>query len=298
MSTASIAAPPDRPADGHKYDFGTTCIVGGCCGDRHSMLGAPVLAARAALRSGCGAVRLCVPQPLANSALVLLPEVTVQGMPVRSSGRIDLSGGLDRIIDIEADSAVVGPGLGSSRNADDIVSHVLGTEGPPTVIDADGITALTHVVHDFEPSREIVLTPHTGEYARLARRFDLSDAVDGIDERRRAAEVLAQRTRCTVLLKGRGSVVASPGQDTWTCPHGSNVLAVPGSGDVLAGLIGGLLAAWVRRGTCDVAAVTRLAVQVHALAGEAWRENVASRGMLASELADRIPCVLDGMVAS
>ena len=112
---------------------------------------------------------------------------------------------------------------------------------------------------------------------------------------RAAAEQLTQGTGCTIVLKGRGTVVSSPGQRTWTCEEGSNILAVPGSGDVLAGLIGGLLAAQARQGDCDVGAMTRLAVRAHALAGEAWAASVARRGMLARELADRIPGVLDGL---
>jgi NAD(P)H-hydrate epimerase len=139
----------------------------------------------------------------------------------------------------------------------------------------------------------MVLTPHPGEYARIAASLRIdADPIDPV-ARPHAAERLAQRLGCVVVLKGHGTVV-SDGHRTWTCGHGNDALAVGGSGDVLAGVVAGLLAAHGRAlGLYDCA---RLAVEAHAIAGERWaRRAGGTAGMLAAELAAEIPAALGAM---
>ena len=291
----SVAVPPipERQIDGHKGDFGRVAIVGGCHDDDQVMLGAPVLAGRAALRAGCGGVQLLVPAPLANAALVQLFECIVAPLAVRDSGHLDPVQVLPRIRRVQCDAMVVGPGLGQARSTRELLQGVLAADGPPLVVDADGLNSLVRCDAGMWPvRREVVLTPHPGEYARLAQWLNLPDAGRTAQSRSAAAAALAAATGATVVLKGHGTVVADA-TSTWTCDEGCNVLAVPGSGDVLAGLVAAMIAMCRRAGEGDLASACRLAVQVHARAGVRHAATVASRGMLAHELADHVAIVME-----
>jgi len=291
--TGPGVAPSPRPHDGHKRDFGRVGIVGGCDTRRHVMLGAPVLAGRAALRAGCGGVTLLMPESLVAAALSLLPEAVGVAIPA-CDGDVDVTAAVQAIDAMDVDTVVVGPGLGLSTGVSAVVKHVLGVSGPPAVIDADALNAIAAMCDDPWPaSRSVVLTPHPGEYARLAARYDLVAVGQDEGSRRVAAVALAERTDSVVALKGFGTVVASPHGDSWMCPAGGNTLAVPGSGDVLSGLLAALIAARRRQDATDDMAAARLAVHVHGLAGDRYAATVAGRGMLARELADQLPSVLD-----
>jgi len=296
--TSDVPCPPQRPADGHKGDFGIIAVVGGCHDEHHVMLGAPTLVGLAALRAGCGGVQLLVPRPLAVPALVQLCEATVTPLPVRGSGYLDQEGSMPHILRARCDAMVFGPGLGTSRTTSGILRGLLAAEGPPTVIDADGLNAVARCDEPLWPAgRPVVLTPHPGEYARLAQHYGLPAAGSDNDSRRLAARALAEHTDTVVVLKGHGTVVAGPDGSTWTCTCGTNVLAVPGSGDVLSGLIAALIAQCARAGHADLAAASRLAVEVHARAGLAWAQSVSSRGMLAHELTNHIAGVLEELAS-
>ncbi len=279
--TGPGVAPPPRPHDGHKHDFGRVGIIGGCA-EPDVMLGAPVLAGRSALRAGSGGVVLMVPECLVQAALTMLPEAT--GMPL----------GIEGMMALCVDAMVVGPGLGLGSETRAIVQHVLGTSGASAVVDADALNTIATMADDPWPaSRQTVLTPHPGEYARLAKRLGLPNSGTGRKERHNAAIALAKRTGAVVVLKGFQTVVASPDDGVWTCATGGNTLAVPGSGDVLAGLLGAMIAARTRQGELGVFDAAKLAVHIHGLAGDRYAATVARRGMLARELADQIPAILD-----
>jgi hydroxyethylthiazole kinase-like uncharacterized protein yjeF len=286
-------AVPPRLHDGHKRDFGRIGVIGGCQTSTQHMLGAPVLAGRAALRAGSGGVVLLMTQSLLQEALVVLPEATGLPLPQRN-GEVDSAEACSLVDGLDVDAVVVGPGLGVSPFAMHLVAHVLRTPGPPAVIDADGLNALASCSDDPPvPSRSIVLTPHLGEYATLAKRFVLPDVSNDQSARRAAATALAKRFNAIVVLKGFGTVVAEPSGSTWVCEAGCNTLAVPGSGDVLSGLIGSLIGAQQRLGNSDDASAVRLAVQVHAKAGDRYAATVSRRGLLARELADQLSSILD-----
>ncbi len=282
---------PQRPADGHKGIFGTILVVGGRSGPSERMIGAPSLAAAGALRSGCGRVVLAMPEPILDRGLVLTPSATGRSLPVEQDGRLHASGACEAIDAVQGDvqSVVIGPGLGRGSDVQAVVAHLLSTSGPPLVVDADGLNAIAD-----DPSmldgcvRRCVLTPHPGEYARLASTLDLPEAGRDESSRRLAAEALATRIDGVVVLKGAGTIV-SDGVRHWTCDTGSVVLAVPGSGDVQAGVIASLLA---QLGEEPPAAVAALATQLHAMAGRAWEREHGTVGMLASELADMLPVAM------
>ena len=290
---------PPRDPRGHKGTFGTVAVVGGCARRESPMIGAPVLAARAALRAGCGLVRLITPEPIIIQALSLIPSATGVSIPIDE----DASPHTDRFV-LEALAAVntivVGPGLGSDHHKKhpiaELVRQVIEI-GRPTVIDADGLNALVtgEMLHRVDLSR-CVLTPHPGEYERLATARGIGADPTDDDQRPEAAALLAKSLGCVVVLKGAGTVV-SDGNQSWICEHGHPCLGTAGTGDVLAGLAGSLIAQH-HEGGLSLYDAARIAVTAHAIAGERWaQERQAHAGLLAFELADCLPSVLAQLTA-
>ncbi len=285
MTRDSVPPLPERDRRGHKGTFGTVAIVGGCSRDGLTMLGAPLLAGRGALRSGVGMCRLCVPRPLLVPMLAALPAATGIGFEGVAPQALP-----------KADAIVLGPGLGPVGENDRSVFDLIRQLDRPAVIDADGLNAIAAgllAARKVPDLSRCILTPHPGEYARLARACRLNE--DPLDPRAResAAYTLAARLRTTVVLKGAGTVV-SDGSSIWVCQRGHPCMATGGAGDVLAGVLGGLIAqnaaAGWRMSDFDLACV---AVEAHARAGEAWSANAgADAGLIVEELADRIPAAL------
>ncbi|MDP7070277.1 MAG: NAD(P)H-hydrate dehydratase [Phycisphaerales bacterium] len=291
---------PPRPADGHKGTFGTVGIVGGCnergpsvCDPPGSsgtmMIGAPALAARAALRCGCGRVIIGAARSILAPILTCCHSAT--GWPLTMDEE-PLSDGsvVPRVLELDrqVQTLAVGPGFGIKRTVSGgIVRELLSRPGAPLVLDADAL----HGMAQAQPSgrlRDVVLTPHPGEFRVLAEAYSTGDAGVDDESRRAAAIELAAATEAVVVLKGHGTVVATR-DGAWTCPTGGVELAVPGSGDVLTGVLASVLAQQVARGDLDVVGAARLAVTLHANAGAVWREAHGDRGMLAEELADALP---------
>lgn len=313
---------PLRDPRGHKGTFGTVAVIGGSCDGVTRMIGAPVLAARAALRSGAGLVRLAMPEPILAFGLVMLPSATGLALPTDPEGGVSAHQAaelLDEVIP-KCEALVVGPGLGLSRGARTLVLRAVQQESVPVVIDADALNTLADTPELYRDFRApAVLTPHPGEFARLARAFRVPAEPDSPASRSSAAEQLAQRLGCIVVLKGAGTVV-SDGYRSWTCQAGHHCLATAGTGDVLAGLLGGLIAQFVRlQGqrskpvfdhdsarqeesrsahprvplALTLFEAAQLAVHAHAVAGERWAAaHDAAAGLLAPELADLLPSVL------
>jgi NAD(P)H-hydrate epimerase len=292
-----LPALPPRDPTGHKGTFGCVCVVGGHAAAPDVMLGSVVLASLGALRAGAALCIAAAPAPLVPAILSANPSATGLPLPVDGDGRL-VPHAVAEAIDLHAARAnafVLGPGLGTGFAESQVTVRMLSSDdGRPVVVDADAINNLAAVPRfDADLRAPMVLTPHPGEYRRIAAalRIDL-DPTDPV-ARPAAAERLAQRLGCVVALKGHGTVV-SDGHRTWTCAHGNDVLAVGGSGDVLAGVIAGLLAQHGRAlGLFDC---TRLAVEAHARAGEAWAARAGgTAGMLASELAAEVPVALAAM---
>lgn len=318
-----LPALPGRDAGGHKGTFGTVVVIGGCAAGGAAMLGAPVLAARGALRAGAGLVRLLVPEPLLIPALTLLPSATGVGLAVDAGGRVVphlAAEAIDAAL-VRADAVVVGPGLGSAAvgglGVESIALRCVGQAERPVVVDADALNALAGL-RDYpgDLRAPAVFTPHPGEFDRLAGPIGLREvaAAGALSAQRRAegASAMARRLGVVMVLKGAGTVV-SDGLRTWACGRGHACLATGGSGDVLAGVLGGLIAQFVTIGPrsigpyelplppgrpLDLYDAARLAVEAHAIGGELWaRRFGAEAGMLASELADEMPGALAGLRA-
>lgn len=291
---------PARDQLGHKGTFGTVVVIGGCVVLPRVMLGGPVIAARAALRTGCGLAQLALPEPLVIGALAALESATAHALPVDSHGSLAPSGCaevLDPILE-QCDAVVVGPALGGGDAIDQIVVRLLSHATCPLIIDADALNALART-SDFPRDirgGEVILTPHPGEYERLARALALDPLLGGDESRRRAAaDVLAQRVGCVVVLKGARTIV-SDGVHHWSAHAGTPALATGGSGDALAGVIASVVAQF-HRPPCAMSLFdcARLGVAIHGLAARAWSSRVGDAGLLACELCEEIPAVLTAL---
>ena len=263
---------PARPLEGHKGTFGHLLVVAGSEGKS----GAAALAAHAALRSGAGLVTLAVPRSVYPILAVKLSEAMT--LPLEDGGRgVLLEPALEELLrEARArDALVVGPGLGRDASTARAVRGLLAAFAGPALVDADALNAFEGRPEELRGAGPRVLTPHPGEAARL-----LGCGTPEIQEdRAAAARELARRTQACVLLKGARSVIATPGGVLLINPSGGPALAAGGSGDVLSGAIGALLAQGLE--PLDAAA---LGAYLHGRAGEG-----ALVGRLASEVADGIP---------
>jgi NAD(P)H-hydrate epimerase len=205
----------------------------------------------------------------------------------------------------QVQSVVVGPGMGGGQSVARLSVRAVQQEEVPAVVDADALNALA-ALPDFarEVRGRVIVTPHPGEFRRLAISLGIRhDPVD-TTQRESAASELAQRLGCIVVLKGANTVV-SDGYRSWVCSHGHPCLATGGTGDILAGLLGGLLAqysppAFIMPGqpapALGLFELACIAVETHARAGEEWAKlSRASTGLTPLELAALIPSVLESM---
>lgn len=292
-----IPSMPDRDPEGHKGTFGTVLVVGGAI-DPRWMPGAAALAGRAALRSGCGLVVLATPRSLLSTVGGLLPEATLLPLDIDKV----VAAGAAATLEVpmrDAHALVCGPGLGAPDGVEDLVASMLAAEDRPRVLDADGLNAFARS-GAAGVRGPIVLTPHPGEWSRLARAFGVdADPLD--DERRPTAAMELARAidlgggPVVVVLKGARTVVADATR-WWRCDRPNPALATAGSGDVLAGLLGGLLAQFHPRAgarpnprTRELFELACLGVDWHATAGGLWSDRHGNAGMLAQDLADEIP---------
>jgi len=295
---------PDRDPEGHKGTFGTVAVVGGSCTGGRRMIGAPALAATAALRAGCGLAKLVMPAPVLTAGLTIAPSTTGIELPADAAGRIIPHAAAEVLDGVFEESTVVaiGPGLGTGDGPRTLALRALQQNEHPVVLDADGLNAIAGLPDLAGDARApAVLTPHPGEFRRLAEPLGIGRDAAGPDaERRAAADGLAQRLGCVVVLKGARTVV-SDGHRTWTSDALLPQLATAGTGDVLTGIIAGLVAQFAdlpahrlipraANRPLDLFDAARLAVQIHARAAMLWSDRRGARaGLLAPELADLIP---------
>lgn len=299
MAEASLPSLPPRPADGHKGTFGTVCVLGGQGAGARMMLGGPAFAVLGALRTGAGLGVLALPAPLMAAGLTVAPSATGLALPVDRAGRLDPSAVatvLDRYVG-QFDCLAVGPGLGDDEPQRRIMARLIAREDVPLVIDADALNAMAGLP-DFgrDLKAQAVITPHPGEYRRLAEALGLDADPARSESRQAAAEELARRLGCVVVLKGAGTIV-SDGINTWTNASGGVALATAGTGDVLTGVIAGLVAQHARAGGLSLYDCARLGVHAHGLAADRWSAGHGDTGLLAGELLEELPHVIAGLRA-
>lgn len=270
---------PERAPDAHKGDCGRVAVVAGSVG----MTGAASLTAMAALRSGAGLVTLGVPESLNDILEVKLTEVMTRPLPeVRSRRCLSLRarGELQALFGT-AGSVAIGPGLGTYRETSELVRRLLSDLECPAVLDADGLNAFVgHTDLLRDASVPLVLTPHPGEFSRLT---GLSQQRIGEDPIGVATE-FAVDLGLTVVLKGAPTVVASADGRTFVNSSGNAGMATGGTGDVLTGLLAGLLAQGL-----DPVRAACAAVYLHGLAGDLASEWIGEAGLLAGEVLAHVP---------
>lgn len=268
---------PHRPEDGHKGTFGKVLILGGSVG----FSGAPVLAARAAVRGGTGLVFLGVPQSVWPVAAMKCDSAMPFPLPEDQAGRCRfaaLEGLTERLS--SCDAGLIGPGLGQSEELDRLVTGLLETSRCPMVVDADGLNALSrHITVLSRASGPWVLTPHDGEFQRLAGHLPGADRIG-------AAQDFARTHRCVLVLKGHGTVIAGPEGQTCVNTTGNHGMAKGGSGDALAGLILSLLGQGM-----DPFQAAAAGVWIHGRAGDRAAREKSFRGMTPSDLIEALPLV-------
>jgi len=265
-----------RSVTTHKGSAGRVTVIAGSPGH----IGAALLVARGALRAGAGLVTLAaLPETAA-----LLDQRVLEAM----TARIDLThleDSLDHLLE-HADSIAIGPGLGLDDTARRIVEHVALRVRKTKVIDAD---AITHFAGRAETLRgapgDLVLTPHSGEMARIVGGTAEAVEADRFGTLARAVAL----TGCVVLLKGHRTLVGAPDERVAINVTGSGVLATGGSGDVLTGVLAGF-------GTqLDARRAAYAAAYVHGVAGERRAAHGIDRGVLAHEIADEVPLALGSL---
>jgi len=279
-----LALLPPRPGTVHKYQCGRLLVVAGS----RQFGGAAHLAGMGALRSGAGLVSLAVPLGLETATRVLLPEVLTRAVTETDQGSIapwdpqvrdSLLAGQDAL--------AVGPGLGDDPETAAWVVDLVGNATCPVVVDADALNAFARVGQ--EPafaSRKVILTPHAGELGRLA---GLTSA-EVEKQKLHLVGRLAKKWNVVVMLKGSPSVIAAPDGRVFLNPAGDDALARGGSGDVLTGLLGGLLAQGM-----EALEAALLGAYVHGKAGTLAARGFSNRSVLVREIASNIGPVFEEM---
>ena len=275
---AAVPAPPPRPVDAHKGTFGTVIVVGGC----PTMIGAPALTASAALRSGAGLVKIASAPQVVPLAITIEPGATGIMLPQDSD---KVSAVLDEADPDGCAVLAVGPGMGREATAGSIVKSLWAGKRA-MVVDADGLNLLAASGVTGSAGGPVVLTPHPGEFRRLASAAGLDDDPTDADARPLAAARLARAYHAVVVLKGRHTVVSN-GQRIYINTTGNPALSTAGTGDVLTGLIAGLIAQHMS--PLDAAV---LGAYLHGLAADRWLHRRGPTGLTARDLADLLPTAM------
>lgn len=267
-----------RRSGGHKGDYGTVLVVAGGRG----MAGAAALVGVGALRSGAGRVRVACPAEVQPTVAGLEPSYMTYPLENDSHGHVRYHGNraaLERLLD-DADVLVMGPGMGQSEEARNLVRWVVEAVRVPTVLDADALNLLagqTEVLGHLR--RPVVLTPHPGEFARLAGRTVAEIQAD----RESHALALARADHLVVVLKGAGTIVTD-GALLYVNTTGNPGMATGGAGDILGGVIAALIGQKL-----PAFEAAQLGVYVHGLAGDIARDQNGEVGMIAGDIVDALP---------
>ena len=261
---------PPRQEDGHKGSFGKILLIAGF----EQMPGAAVLAAKAACHTGAGMIKVVCPQENRAILQTAVPEA-LWADPENWRQGCEW-----------ADVIAIGPGLGRSACAREILTGVIRESRLPLVLDADALNLIAGdmslqilAAGQGKEGRDMILTPHEGELSRLSGK-----TLDQIrEDRERAARILAQDLHCVLVLKGARTLICREQGEICVNLTGDNGMGTAGSGDVLTGIIAALLAQ-----RADAFTAAGVGVYVHGLAGEKAAEKYSSYGVTAGKLAEAI----------
>src|SRR6187401_38155 len=273
-----------RAPEAHKGDFGRVTIVAGSRGKT----GAAHLAAMAAMRSGAGLVTVATPESCLPVIASMAPEMMTEPLPEGEPGTIGVAA-VDRVLELHHDVLACGPGLGRSPAVAEFVRGLLAKATVPLVLDADALTVLADDVSVLTGSeeRDVIITPHPGEMARLVGR-----TVEEVQrDRIQTASDFATQHHLYVVLKGHRTVIATPDGRVYLNPTGNPGMATGGTGDVLTGMI----AAWLAQ-LLDAEAACRLAVFLHGVAGDLTEAAHGQVAMTATDVLGKLGGALKALI--
>ena len=269
---------PRRRPDGNKGSFGRALLIAGSRG----FSGAAILAGRAAVRSGCGIVHLAVPEGIVAVVALAVVEAVKSALAQTEDAALSPAA-LESLLDMsaEAQSVAIGPGIGTDRRTQELELDFLAEVEKPTVIDADGINNLKgHISLLSRAKAQLVLTPHPGEFARLTGLKPADINADRVG----ASRKFATDRKVVLVLKGASTVIANPDGRVFINPTGNSGLATGGTGDVLTGLIAGLMAQGMP--PLDAACA---GVFLHGLAADIAVQSLTEYCLAAGDLPDFLP---------
>jgi NAD(P)H-hydrate epimerase len=274
-SIAPLFAP--RPRDSNKGKFGHVLIVAGSRGKS----GAAAMSGLAALRAGAGLVTIACPESALSAVASHAPELMTEPLPETPDGAIALAG-FNRIMELAEKRTLVGigPGLGTGDETRQVVNRLFTELARPMVIDADALNCLAG--GDWKGTKALrVLTPHPGEMSRLNGQ----SIADIQRDRIAAARAFAGERRITLVLKGEGTLIAFGDGRVWVNPTGSPSMATGGTGDILTGMVAGLLGQFPQ----DADRALAGAVYLHGMAGEIAARHLTEQGVIATDLLRYLP---------
>jgi ADP-dependent NAD(P)H-hydrate dehydratase / NAD(P)H-hydrate epimerase len=269
-----------RRQDSNKGMYGHVLVVGGSFGKS----GAPAMAGFGSYRSGAGLVTVAVPKSALTAIAAVRPELMTEPLEETQSGRLRFAE-TPKLLELARKMTVlaIGPGLGTEDETVRLVKTIYEQVEIPAVVDADALNALAGGLPRTDKIR--ILTPHPGEMGRLIGKPVKEVQADRIGH----AQQLASTSGATVVLKGDRTVIAFPDGETWINPTGSPSMATGGTGDILTGMVAGLVAQHPR--DCKRAVVA--AVWLHGRCGELGARKWGEEAMLATDLLDFLPEAMD-----
>ena len=272
----------ERPRNSHKGSFGHVGVLAGSGGKS----GAAILTSLAALRSGAGLVTLATPKSVEASLPSRPPEIMTFPLPETPSRTLS-SKAFDLILQFCSDKKVValGPGLSRHTQTETLIRKIVPSLTQPIVIDADGLNAfIGHLDLLSRAKARLIMTPHPGELGRLLG----INAQTVQQDRLGIAKSFAQEHGVILVLKGANTVIATPEGNLYFNPTGNAGMATAGTGDVLTGIIAGLIAQ-----NHDIEISVKLGVYLHGLAGDMAAQSIGPLGFLAGEVSALIPKALE-----
>jgi hydroxyethylthiazole kinase-like uncharacterized protein yjeF len=274
-----------RRLDTHKGDYGHLLVIAGSVGKT----GAAAMACEAALRIGAGLVTLAIPKSLNAIMEMKLTEVMTEPLPETPKQTLSLRAFNPLLRLCEKKRAVIiGPGIGTFKETQSLILKLIKTLEIPIILDADGLTALATQPKTLPAAnRSLILTPHPGEMARLINSAAKEVQEDRIGVSRR----FSQSNHIHLVLKGFRTLIATPKGDVFINPTGNPGMASGGTGDVLTGMIGGLICQGF-----DILASLQISVYLHGLAGDQVAQELGEKSLVATDIIEKIPSLLQGRI--
>ena len=279
---ATLIAP--RPAESNKGNYGHVLVVGGSVGKAGSV----AMAGMAALRAGAGLSTVATAKSALPTVAGFHPELMTEPLSETDAGTIATSAGV-KIEELlkTITVAAIGPGISRDPHTATLVRSLVAHQNIPMVIDADGLNAFEHHTDELHGhGRTLVITPHPGEMARLVG----CSIADVQKDRLGVARKFAREHELIVVLKGHRTLVVQPEGDAWVNTSGNPGMSTGGTGDILTGMVAGLLAQKMRTQKAERALLAVCAaVHLHGLAGDVMRDIVGEHSLVATDLLRGLP---------